>query len=412
MIILFWLAKYRINKAGEAPLYMRITYEGKRAEVGLGQYVLLKHWDNKRQKVKGDSDLVKQVNSIINSFKTKALATYDELFKTNCPITAEIIKNKLLGIDEQRKTLLEVFHYHNEQMKAKIGIEFAANTLKKYITCERKVVAFIEAAYHRKDVFLAELNYKFITDFDFYLKTKDKLKQNAVVKHVQQLKRIIKVSMLHGWLSNDPFINYSCKLKEVLRGYLTSDEVAKLASMDLSNNKRLDEVRDVFLFCCYTGLSYADVEKLNFNHISKGIDNNYWIILNRTKTESRSAIPVLPQAQEILEKYKSQIMTAYDGKVLPVKSNQKMNVYLKEIATKAEITKRVSMHLARHTFATSITLTNGVDIVTVSRMLGHKNIKTTQIYAKVVDTKVSNDMQQLKEKLSGNNLKKVANGDV
>ena len=399
MTILFWLCKYRMNKGGDVPISMRLTYEGKRVEIGTSQFINPKQWDTKKQKIKGDSEISKQLNSILNSFKAKALGAYDECLKTGQIIILEQIKAKVLGSDEQRKTLLQAFEYHNSQMKAKIGIEFAANTLKKYVTCLNKVTSFLTNCYKRTDIYLAELNYKFIADFDFYLKTTDKLKQNAVIKHMQQLKRIINVAILHGWLKDDPFSQYSCKLKEVERGFLTIEEVKSIHLMDLSNNKRLDEVRDVFLFCCYSGLAYADVKKLTSNLISKGPDHSDWIIINRTKTGTRSPIPLLPIAQSILNKYKGYGSESDTGMLLPVKSSQKMNTYLKEIAIKCGISKRVSMHLARHTFATSITLTHGVPIESVSKMLGHKNIRTTQIYAKVVDTKVSNDMLVLKGKL-------------
>lgn len=197
-------------------------------------------------------------------------------------------------------------------------------------------------------------------------------------------------------------------MKEVKKGYLTKDELQELYEMEFSI-ERLDQVRDIFLFCCYTGLSYADVRKLTPENISKGLDGEYWIFVDRTKTGASSNVPLLPVASEIMKKYEGHPVTENSGCLLPVISNQKMNAYLKEMATLCGINKHVTFHMARHTFATTVTLSNGVAIETVGSMLGHKNLKTTQVYAKVVQEKVSQDMKKLKEVLGGSGLGKAIN---
>jgi integrase len=210
-------------------------------------------------------------------------------------------------------------------------------------------------------------------------------------------KRFTNVALTYGWLERNPFAGYTIKTREKERGYLTQDEIEAISAKNITI-PRIEQVRDIFIFSCYTGLAYADVKKLTAEHLTNGIDGQKWIVTNRTKTDKRSAIPLLPQALVILEKYKAHIEQT--GMLLPVLSNQRMNSYLKEVGDICGITKVLTFHLARHSFATSIALTNGVPIETVSKMLGHTNLKTTQIYAKVVDTKISQDMERLKEKLN------------
>lgn len=278
-------------------------------------------------------------------------------------------------------------------LKARVGNDIAPNTVKKYLTCKKKVLEFLKVELKREDIYLNELSGSFIFQLDAYLRAKQGLRHNAVVKNMQQFKRVIKVAVQNEWLDHDPFTGYSTAPKETDRGFLTEEELNILETVPFVG-ERLQRVRDLFIFCCYTGLAYADVSKLSPFHLIKGANGNTWIILSRTKSKSQATIPVLPKAMVILEKYAPIGNT--DGKpLLPVISNQNCNKYLKEIALVAGIHKRVSFHLARHTFATTVTLNKGVDIVSVSKMLGHKNLRTTQIYAKVSMLKIANDMKGL-----------------
>jgi site-specific recombinase XerD len=217
---------------------------------------------------------------------------------------------------------------------------------------------------------------------------------NAVIKNMQNLRSVVRICMKHGWLEKDPFVHYKFTLDDTERGYLSLVELKVMEEVSLFS-ERLDHVRDVFIFCCYTGLAYADVSKLSKTHFEDGEDGITWIKLNRTKSKSRSVIPLLPRAREILDKYQQVANSNIEKKLLPVISNQNLNKYLKEVAELCGITKRVSMHLARHTFATSVTLGKGIDIMTVSKMLGHKNLRTTQIYSKVTELKIAEDMKKL-----------------
>ncbi|MCX6256824.1 MAG: site-specific integrase [Bacteroidia bacterium] len=252
--------------------------------------------------------------------------------------------------------------------------------------------------YKRDDMFLSELKFEFITGFEYFLKTTRNCAHNSTIKYIKNFRKVINFAMKHGWLENDPFAVFSGKLKAVEREALTSEELATIEGKQICI-PRLDKVRDIFVFSCYTGLAYIDAAKLTSHHIYKGIDGLMWINIHRTKTETKSAIPLLPKALEILAKYQDYSEANPKGQLLPVSSNQRMNTYLKELADICGITKNLTFHLARHTFATTVTLTNGVPIESVSSMLGHTSIKTTQIYSKVVEKKVSQDMAALREKL-------------
>lgn len=246
---------------------------------------------------------------------------------------------------------------------------------------------------------IRHINRSFISDFDFYLRSDKNCANNYVVKNIKNLGKIVHVCMANGWIETDPFLSYKGKSKNVDRYYINKEELLKIADKPFIS-ERLKQVRDVFLFCCFTGLAYADVFKLKTEHISKGNDGERWIFTNRQKTKIRSAIPLLPTAIQIIDKYAKHPVCVNKGTLLPVPSNQKMNEYLKEIADLCGIDKKLTSHIARHTFATTITLLNGVPIESVSKMLGHTNIRTTQHYAKILDIKVGADMALLKQKLT------------
>lgn len=250
--------------------------------------------------------------------------------------------------------------------------------------------------YKKNDIPVKDVDHKFITGLEYYLKTTRKCAHNSAIKYITNFKKIIRIAYANDWIDKDPFLHWKAELKIVEREFLAEEEIQKIIKLELKM-ERLDQVRDIFIFCCYTGLAYVDVKKLEDSDIVIGIDGERWIKTRRSKTDTRSNIPLLPTAIAIIEKYS----THNDSdKLLPVLSNQKMNAYLKEIADVCGIEKNLTFHLARHTFATTVTLTNGVPIESVSKTLGHKSLKTTQHYAKILDRKVSDDMAILKEKLS------------
>ncbi len=280
-----------------------------------------------------------------------------------------------------------------------VGSEYAPGTLERYETSLKHTKDFLQWKYRVSDIDIEKIDHAFITEYEFYLCTERKCANNTAVKYIKNFHKIINICLANGWLTKDPFANYKAKVKEVIREFLTEQEIQSLMEKEFVS-ERLELVRDIFVFSCFTGLAYIDVKQLSKDNIVLGIDGDKWINKNRQKTDTNSKIPLLPTAQYILDKYANHPVCVNEDKLLPIFSNQKMNAYLKEIATVCGINKELTFHIARHTFATTVTLSNGVPIETVSKMLGHTNLKTTQHYAKILDKKISEDMQVLKQKFS------------
>jgi site-specific recombinase XerD len=291
-------------------------------------------------------------------------------------------------------------------MKKLIDIEFALGTYKRYHTTRSHVAEFIKTEFRKFDIPVRDVDLKFIKGLEFFLKTDKNCNHNSALKYINNFKKIIRMAVAHEWISKDPFYNYKVQFKTVEREFLSKGELQALVDKKI-RGKRLNVVRDMFVFCCYTGLSYIDVQKLHPDNIVKHIDGSLWIKSQRTKTKSKLGIPLLPTALDIIEKYQDHPKVVNGDCVLPVLSNQKSNAYLKEIAELCGIKKNLTTHLARHTFATTVTLSNGVPIETVGQMLGHKNLRTTQHYAKIIDRKVSDDMAALKEVLGSQSIDRV-----
>ncbi len=398
--ILVWLSASRSRKP-EGTLYARVTVDGKRAEISLGKKIKTELWDERTARAIGRSDEAYQINSFLDLVKGKINQHYYELLASDAVISAEAVKIIYLGIEQRGKTVLEVFRYHNDQMFALIGKDIAIGTHKRYKVAIGKMERFIKATYRKTDIPLLDLKYSFIADFEYYLKTEDKIDHNTAIRYIKIVKKIANVAVRNEWIAHNPFQAFKCTTKEVNRGYLSEEELEILMNKVLPST-RLEEVRDIFIFGCYTGYAYAEVEILSAEHISIGIDGQKWIHINRTKTKNKSNVPLLPIALKLVEKYKNHEEAKIKGKIFPVKSNQKVKDYLKEIAEICGINKKLTFHIARHTFATTVTLANNVPIESVSSMLGHASIRTTQIYAKVIEKKVSTDMQALREKLAEN----------
>ncbi len=324
-----------------------------------------------------------------------------ELIHKNQELSIENFKELLFGSDEKQRMLVPIFQDHNNKIKELVGKEYAPGTLERYTTSLKHTIEFLEWKYNISDIEISKINHAFISDYEFYLRSVRNCANNTAVKYIKNFSKIIKICLANDWLEKNPFANYKAKVKEVERVYLTEKEVQNIIEKDLKND-RLSLVRDIFLFSCFTGLAYIDVKNLTKSHISLGIDGEKWIFTHRQKTESASKIPILPVTQIIIDKYENHPQAIGNDKLLPILSNQKMNAYLKEIAGVCEIDKELTFHIARHTFATTVTLTNGVPIESVSKMLGHKNLRTTQHYAKVLDRKVSEDMRILREKFNLN----------
>lgn len=405
--VLIWANKAKETKDG-LPLFARVTVDGKRIEISLKKKVPSDLWDGKAGVVTGSGENVKFLNNYIAQVKAELFKIFNKMEILEEHITAEAIKLRFTGEKEEVKTLLQVVQYHNNQMAQRLGIDFVQGTYAKYTSLHNKLVTFIKYQYKKSDIALRDLNHKFVTSFEYFLKTYYKNGHNTTMKDIKNLKKIINLAVQNSWLDKNPFTAFKCAFRNVERNVLTLDEIETIENKEFKM-PRLQHVRDLFIFSCYTGLAYADVMNLTSRNIVLGMDRERWIYTSRQKTESQVRVPLLPKALAVIEKYKDDPQTVNSGYLLPHFSNQKLNSYLKEIADVCGIQKNLTFHLARHTFATTITLTNGVPIETVSKLLGHSSIKITQIYAKVVENKICEDMSALKAKLNNSQGRKIVN---
>jgi site-specific recombinase XerD len=396
--MLFYLKKQKNYTSGTAPIYLRITVNGQRAELTANRECEPEKWNSHSGRAIGTKESIKSLNAFLDNLQAEAYEVHRYLYENDKEITAEAIKNKMLGKSEISYMLIEIFKEHNRKVESLVGQEFAPATCKRYHTSLQHTQAFLKYQFGLNDIDIKKIDHAFVSEYDFYLRSVRKCNNNTTLKYIKNFGKIIRICLSNGWIVRDPFLNYKGKIKVAAPIHLNEDEIQRMADKDFKID-RLNQVRDVFLFCCFTGLAYVDVKKLKASEITKGVDGGLWIFTNRQKTDTRSAIPLLPKAALLIKKYSSHPVCVNRGLPLPVPSNQKMNGYLKEIAEICGIEKTLTSHIARHTFATTVTLSNGVPIESVSKMLGHSSIKQTQHYAKILDLKVSADMTILKQKL-------------
>jgi site-specific recombinase XerD len=397
--VLFYLKRSKANNEGTCPIYVRVTILTKRFEFSSNKHINPERWSSEGSKVKGTGEETRTINSHLENIKQKIVEAEKVIFKNDMILTSESLKNELFGLNENQRMLIPIFKDHNNKIKELVGKEYAPGTLERYTTSLKHTVEFLEWKYKVSDIDIKKIDHAFIMEYEFFLRSERNCANNTAVKYIKNFSKIIKICLANHWIDRNPFANYKAKVKEVERVYLSEGEIETIINKDFKT-ERLSLVRDIFLFSCFTGLAYIDVKNLTKSHISLGIDGEKWIFTHRQKTETASKIPILPITQMIIDKYENHPECCNQDKLLTILSNQKMNAYLKEIAGVCEINKELTFHIARHTFATTVTLTNGVPIESVSKMLGHKNLRTTQHYAKVLDKKVGEDMKILRDKFS------------
>ncbi len=408
--ILFYVRKSRPNPLGQIPIYLRVTVDGQRFEAASGRFVEPERWSQSAGRATSNSKESKELNEYLDVLRAKAYDIQKKLITLGLEVSIDAFAKHWHGVKEKPRMLLEIFQHHNNQVKELVGQQYSSSTNRRYETSLDHTRKFIQEQYGDSDIAVTQLKYSFITDYEFWLKSKRKCNHNSTIKYLTNFKKIIHICLKNSWLDKDPFIGFKMSKKEVERPYLTTEELEKLASKTFAC-ERLNQVRDIFLFSCYTGLAYADTQKLTPNEISVGIDGEKWIFTHRQKTESASRIPLLPLALSVISKYEDHPQCRNKNRLLPLLSNQKMNAYLHEIADLCGIQKKMTYHTARHTFATTVTLTNGVPIETVSKMLGHRNLRTTQHYAKILDKKVSEDMSVLRAKFTTIRVENIKTGN-
>ena len=345
--VLFIIKKSKLLKNGEAPICMRITVNKRVAEVMIKRSIPVDLWNQKKECSKGKDRAATELNHYINTVRAKILQIHRELEIDNKTITADIIKDCFYGRDKVQRSLLEVYAEHNEKCRALIGKEYTESTVTKFDTSINRLKEYIRSCYHRDDMMLAELDGQFIRDFDFWLKTDKHCQNNSALKHLKNLKKVVRIALANGWIKKDPFYGIRFKQEEVNVEFLSREELDILMNKEFTI-KRLEQVRDIFVFCCFTALAFVDVQQLSREHLIKDNNGALWIRKARQKTNQMCNIPVLSIPQRILRKYEDNAECIKKGVLLPVISNQRMNAYLKEIADLCSITKRLTTHVARH----------------------------------------------------------------
>lgn len=399
MYILFWTYKMRIDSSGETPLVMRITHNKERINITLDVKVLPKQWDSKRQRVKGVSESAEQINNLLTTYRNKALHAYDVLLKKSEHFTVKQIAEVLRGAHQVHMGVMEAFSIHVANMEVRLGVDFAVRTVMKYKGTQKKLLRYITAKHKTTDIPVGSIDRRMVAEIDQYFRGDLKSCCETAVKNMQQIRTVLKMCKLNNWIQHDPFDAYSFSHKQKVRVFLTIEEIKSLKDADLPA-ENLKVIRDIFLFQCYSGLAYADVSKLESGHIKIGSDGKRWLHITRTKTGTLTQVPLLPQAEAILKKYAEHPKCINTGKLLPVTANQVMNRMLKKVGKEAGLQKTITSHTARHSFATSILLGNGVSMEATSKMLGHSNLKVTHIYGKITESKIANDTAGLDVKLT------------
>ena len=388
------LKKSKKKVDGKCPVYARCVMNGRRIELSTSIYVAEEEWDNLRQEIIGNSEKIRIMNNRLSKFISNINDVFNQLEAGREEFDVYSIKERLTGTKSQ-DYFIELFEKIITSIEKKLGRGYSIGTLKHYRTTLKKLKEFVAKYYFKKDVAIDRIDYNFLNSFDIFLKSYYSIGTNTVWGYHRHLKKVLNDAIAMELLIRNPYETFKVKRGEANRDFLTIKEIKKIEKKKI-DIERLIIVRDVFVFACYTGLSYSDIAKLGHRHLHRGDDGDDWIIIDRSKTSSRCRIPLLPTAMKILKKYRNYPPNVSEALLLPVRSNQKMNAYLKELADICGIKKNLSMHVARHSFATSVTLSNGVPIETVSKMLGHNSIKTTQLYARIIDKKISEDMKRLK----------------
>ena len=368
----FSARKSRSNYDPDLSIYVRITVNGKRAEISLQRKISKVSWNPISGRANGTRASIRALNRYLDDVQAKLLDIQGKYVLKARPYSAKIIKNEFLGQSKKVPTLLKLYDSHNKEIEILVGSEYSHGGYLRHTRTRRHLASFIASEYKRDDIPLVDIDLRFIHRFEHYLRVLKIGRQNTVTKYITNLKKIVRIAYAHGFIDRDPFLNWKAKWKPVTREALTEHDLKTLIQKKFAM-PRLNYVKDIFLFCCFTGLAYSDVKRLSEDHLVIGVNGQRWIKTNRSKTNTRTSVPILPMAEEILEKYQDHPKLAGTNILLPVLSNQKLNAYLKEIADLCGIAKHLTFHLSRHTFATTVTLANGVPIESVSRMLGHQS---------------------------------------
>lgn len=392
--IIFLIRKTRLTKRGEAPIQMRITANGRFIELNTQRKIEPANWNQKKERATGKTPAHQEINRYLEWLRTRAYEIQKELFDQNGYAEPVFIKEYLQGKHNTCKMFFEVFEEHNEQMSLLIGKEYNEITLRRYRLCLRYFKEMLSKDTKVEDIPIKNVTGELVRKFEAFLKIERQCAQNTVIRYMKCMKKITNLALANGWITTNPFASVKFKEKKVIRDFLTINELNMLKDKEFEI-PRLEMVRDVFLFCCFTGLAFIDVYNLKREHIIEDAKGRKWIHKQRQKTDVEFFVPLLELPLALIEKYKDHPSCKHTGKVLPVFANQKMNSYIKEIADFCGIKKHLTMHIARYTFATTVTLANNIKLENVSKMLGHTTTRMTEHYAHVLNESLANDMDKI-----------------
>lgn len=397
--VLFFVRRTKLKKSGDTPIMLRITIEGQLVEMQLKRDVKPNLWNQKKERCTGKDSASLEINRYIESVKLRLFEIHRKMEEDSKLINPMEIRRKFLGLDEEHKMFLQVFQEHNNKCRELIGVDYAKVTISRFDTCLKYMREMTLKKYCTKDIQLKEVNHAFIQDYIHFLKVEKGLSENTLIRYMKVIKKITNMALANDWMTKNPFVNIRFHEQEVHKEFLTKEELETLRTKEF-DIPRLELVRDVFLFQCFTGLAFVDVSELKEEHIVPDNEGNLWIRKARQKTKIMCNVPLLDIPLQILEKYERHPYCQKKGILLPVMANQKMNSYLKEIADLCGIKKKLSTHTGRHTFCSVVTLANNVSLENIAKMVGHTNTRMTMRYAKVLDQSIWRDMQGVKKKFS------------
>ena len=394
--ILFFIRDSRVRKDGTTSIEVVLTVNGERCAFSTGKKVKSCNWDKNKQQVKGKDEEAQSLNNYLKAIKAKLYQKEAELLERGFVITAELLRDAYFDKVEslKEKSLFEVFEEHNQEQEKLIGNGVSKATHWVSVYTIRLLREFVQQKYKREDLYLRELNINFIQSFHSFLRIDKGMAQNSSTKHLKLLKKIINLSVANSYMAFNPFSTYKVEREPVEIDFLDEEELRKIINFD-TPLPRLERAKDMFLFGCFTGLSYIDIKTLTPEHFEKDSAGRIWIKKRRVKTGVLSRIPLLPIAKLILDKYKG------GEKLLPIQDPADINKYLKDIAILCGINKRICFHTSRHTFASTITLANNISLEVVSKMLGHTNTRMTAHYAKLIDKCIGEQMDKLMDTFTG-----------
>jgi integrase/recombinase XerD len=398
--VTFWINKSKKNQKNLVPIYIRVTFNYDYFTRSTSLSVKESDWDKKSMKVKGISSEACLINTKLDSLKMRVHQIINQFTVLGKPFNIHNVKDTLEGKNSNQVTIVQVIDEHLKMMKKLLGKEYEQPTIIKYANTKLRILQFLKHKYKRSDMYLYELNDDFLREFEHFLKDKYENSTTTCYKHYQRFTHVVRIAIQKGYLDKFPFRDYKIRMQKKRIEYLDREELAKIEKLEITI-ERLDRVRDVFVFCCYSGLAYNEVFNLKHENIFIGMDGEKWLNIHRKKTNKDYQVPLLPKAIEIIYKYSNHPFCMRRKGLLPVTSNVKMNAYLKEIGDLAKIQKYLTTHLARKTFATTVMLANGVNIGVLSRLLGHSSIQVTlDSYAAVMDELMLNNVSMIRAKFS------------